>query len=138
MLGNFVAARGLTVEISRYVVRTIVSDASLAALWNHELRWHRTIRGVQPAGSRIDSVSIAGATWDVWKGPMSGWTYIAYVRQTPADSVDLDLREFVHDALVRGTINPAWYLIDVEAGFEIWQGGSGLATRSFSAVVGGG
>ncbi len=50
MLGNYVSARGLRVVISPYVVRTIVSDASLAELWNHELRWHRTIRGVQPAG----------------------------------------------------------------------------------------
>jgi ceramide glucosyltransferase len=50
MLGNFVAARGLRVVISRYVVRTMVSDSSLATLWNHELRWHRTIRAVQPAG----------------------------------------------------------------------------------------
>ena len=44
MLGNRIAARGLRVVISRYVVRTIVSDSSLATLWNHELRWHRTIR----------------------------------------------------------------------------------------------
>jgi hypothetical protein len=100
--------------------------------------WLDHAGGVQPAGSRIAAVLIGGAVWDVWKGPMSGWTYTAYVRQMPVDSVDLDLREFVQDALVRGTINPAWYLIDVEAGFEIWQGGSGLATRSFSAVVGGG
>ncbi len=50
MLGNYVSARGLRVVISRYVVRTIVSDSSLAGLWNHELRWHRTIRGVRPAG----------------------------------------------------------------------------------------
>ena len=50
MLGNFIAARGLSVVISRYVVRTMVSDSSLPVLWNHELRWHRTIRGVQPAG----------------------------------------------------------------------------------------
>ena len=50
MLGNYVAARGLRVVISSYVVRTMVSDSSLATLWNHELRWHRTIRGVQPAG----------------------------------------------------------------------------------------
>lgn len=50
MLGNYVAARGLRVVISPYIVRTIVSDSSLAMLWSHELRWHRTIRGVQPAG----------------------------------------------------------------------------------------
>jgi ceramide glucosyltransferase len=50
MLGNFIAARGLRVVISHYVVHTTVSDSSLPMLWNHELRWHRTIRGVQPAG----------------------------------------------------------------------------------------
>ena len=50
MLGHYVTARGLRVRISNYVVRTIVSDSSLATLWNHELRWHRTIRSVQPAG----------------------------------------------------------------------------------------
>ncbi len=50
MLGNFVAGLGLRVVMSRYVVHTIVSDPNLAALWHHELRWHRTIRGVQPAG----------------------------------------------------------------------------------------
>ncbi|HXM07609.1 MAG TPA: bacteriohopanetetrol glucosamine biosynthesis glycosyltransferase HpnI [Candidatus Acidoferrum sp.] len=50
MLGNFVAAAGMRVVISRHVIHTIVSDSTLAVLWDHELRWHRTIRGVQPAG----------------------------------------------------------------------------------------
>jgi ceramide glucosyltransferase len=50
MLGNFVAARGLRVVISDHVIRTMVSDSSLPVLWNHELRWHRTIRVLQPAG----------------------------------------------------------------------------------------
>ncbi|MGA2760782.1 MAG: bacteriohopanetetrol glucosamine biosynthesis glycosyltransferase HpnI [Candidatus Cybelea sp.] len=50
MLGNSIAARGLRVVVSGYVITTIVSDSSFTKLWNHELRWHRTIRGVQPAG----------------------------------------------------------------------------------------
>lgn len=50
MLGNAIARRGYRVVISSYVVTTIVSDSSLPVLWDHELRWHRTIRGVQPAG----------------------------------------------------------------------------------------
>lgn len=50
MLGNFAAERGYRVLISHYVVQTIVSDTSLAVLWHHELRWHRTIRSVRPAG----------------------------------------------------------------------------------------
>jgi ceramide glucosyltransferase len=50
VLGNLIARRGLRVVISSYVVRTIVSDSSLSVLWEHELRWHRTIRSVQRAG----------------------------------------------------------------------------------------
>jgi ceramide glucosyltransferase len=50
MLGKFVSQRGLRVVISKYVIRTMVSDPTLAALWEHELRWHRTIRGLNPGG----------------------------------------------------------------------------------------
>ncbi len=50
MLGNRIAAKGLRVVISSHVIRTMVSDSTLKVLWNHELRWHRTIRGVQAAG----------------------------------------------------------------------------------------
>ena len=50
MLGHFVARSGLRVVISKYVIRTMVSDSTLPILWEHELRWHRTIRGLQPLG----------------------------------------------------------------------------------------
>jgi ceramide glucosyltransferase len=50
MLGHFIAQRGLRVVISKYVIRTMVSDSTLPMLWDHELRWHRTIRGLQPLG----------------------------------------------------------------------------------------
>jgi ceramide glucosyltransferase len=50
MLGHFIAQRGLRVVISKYVIRTMVSDSTLPMLWEHELRWHRTIRGLQPLG----------------------------------------------------------------------------------------
>jgi ceramide glucosyltransferase len=50
MLGHLIAQRGLRVVISKYVIRTMVSDSTLPVLWQHELRWHRTIRGLQPLG----------------------------------------------------------------------------------------
>ena len=50
MLGHLIAQRGLRVVISKYVIRTMVSDSTLPILWEHELRWHRTIRGLQPLG----------------------------------------------------------------------------------------
>ncbi|TDD84270.1 glycoside hydrolase [Actinomadura darangshiensis] len=100
--------------------------------------WLNHRGGVQPAGTRVASgVQIAGATWDVWYSRMN-WNYIAYVRTDGTASVSgLDLRAITGDAVSRGYIENAWYLIDAEAGFEIWQGGAGLATNSFSVTVGG-
>ncbi|WP_233358984.1 GH12 family glycosyl hydrolase domain-containing protein [Thermomonospora amylolytica] len=101
--------------------------------------WLNSRGGVQPAGSRVATgVPIAGATWDVWTTRMSEWNYIAYVRTSGTTSVSgLDLRAFTQDAVARGSIQNSWYLIGVEAGFELWQGGAGLATNSFSVNVGG-
>ena len=57
---------------------------------------------------------------------------------TAATSVSgLDLAALVQDGISRGYIQPSWWLIDIEAGFELWQGGAGLATNSFSVSIGG-
>ncbi len=107
-------------------------DGSELMIWlNH--------RGpVQPAGSLVGTVSLAGYTFDIWYAPMSGWNYIAYVIRGGTTSVtDLDLGTVARDARSRGYLDPSWYLIDVEAGFELWQGGAGLSTNSFSFMPGG-
>jgi chitodextrinase len=69
----------------------------------------------------------------VWTGQQTSWKIISYVLSPGATSVsNLDLKALFNDAVSRGSINPSNYLIDVEAGFEIWQGGQGLGTNSFS------
>ena len=50
----------------------------------------------------------------------------------------LDLQPLVAYAVDQGYIQPSWYLISVESGFELWRGGMGLATNSFSVKVAGG
>lgn len=47
-LGVAVARLGLTVELSRYVVETSVTERSLAELYRHEVRWSRTIASITP------------------------------------------------------------------------------------------
>ncbi|MFZ5988829.1 MAG: GH12 family glycosyl hydrolase domain-containing protein [Bacillota bacterium] len=94
-------------------------------------------RGVQPAGSKVGTANIAGATWDVWYANM-GWNYIAYVRTSPTNSFNADLKAFFNDAQSRGYVQGTWYLTAVEAGFELWQGGAGLSSNSFSVSVNGG
>src|SRR5262249_37948852 len=94
---------------------------------------------VQPFGSKVASnVSIGGRGYNVWFG-QQGWNTLSYTMTSGTTSVSkLDLQPLIADAVSRGYINTSWYLIDVEAGFEMWQGGTGLATNSFSVNVAGG
>lgn len=95
--------------------------------------WLTSRGGVQPAGAKVATATIAGATWEVWTTRMSAWNYVAYRRVNGVSSVtDLDLHAFIQDSVDRGSTDPAWYLIGAEAGFEIWKGGKGLGETSFS------
>jgi hypothetical protein len=87
----------------------------------------------QPFGSQVATETIDGASWAVWTGRESSWNIVSYVRQTPATSVSgLNLLPFFSDAVSRGSLEPSWWLIDVEFGFEIWTGGQGLAVSNYS------
>jgi cellulase/cellobiase CelA1 len=102
--------------------------------------WLNHNGGVQPFGSQVASnVSIGGNTYNVWYGAQSSWDTVSYVMTNPATSVsNLDIGTLAQDSVSRGYTKSSWYLIDVEAGFELWQGGAGLATNSFSVTVGNG
>lgn len=91
---------------------------------------------VQPFGSKVATTTVNGVSFDVWFGTQ-GWNTVSYTMTTPTTSVsNLDINGLTADAVSRGYIKPAWFLIDVEAGFEMWQGGAGLATNSFAVNVG--
>ena len=94
---------------------------------------------VQPFGSVVASnVSLGGHTYNVWEGTQSSWDTVSYVMTSPATSVaNLDIGTLTQDMVSRGYTKSSWYLIDVEAGFELWQGGAGLKTNSFSVSVNG-
>jgi cellulose 1,4-beta-cellobiosidase len=93
---------------------------------------------VQPFGSQVGTATIGGVSYQVWEGAQSWGDTISYVMASPTTSVkDLDVGALAADAVRRGYIRTSWYLIDVEAGFELWQGGAGLATDSFSVNLSG-
>ncbi|MFI5181941.1 MAG: bacteriohopanetetrol glucosamine biosynthesis glycosyltransferase HpnI [Thermoanaerobaculia bacterium] len=50
LLGNRISRRGQKVELASAVVRNVLFEPSLKALFLHELRWARTIRTVRPVG----------------------------------------------------------------------------------------
>ena len=100
--------------------------------------WLRDPSGKQPIGSKQGTATIAGQSWDVWKGPRgagpmgstSSAPVVSFVNPTEDDNsraqsfTNVDIKEFIAKASEYG-IPSTMYLTDVFAGFEIWNGGSG-------------
>ncbi|HEY7483105.1 MAG TPA: cellulose binding domain-containing protein [Streptosporangiaceae bacterium] len=100
--------------------------------------WLNHTGAIQPVGSRQATVSLAGGTWDVWFGN-SGWNVISYVRTSATSSINFPVNTFYSDAVSRGYAQRSWYMTSVQAGFEPWVGGTGLAVNTFSySTTGGG
>lgn len=97
--------------------------------------WLNRQGSIQPIGSRVGSANLAGATWDVWFGNI-GWNVVSYVRTSATTSLDFGVNDFYGDAVNRGHAQRNWYLTSIQAGFEPWIGGAGLAVNSFSVTAG--
>ncbi|MEK8031238.1 RICIN domain-containing protein [Ideonella sp. DXS29W] len=91
--------------------------------------WINRSGSVTPAGHRAGNVNINGMDWEVWEAPIRSagfnetWHIVSYVATSPRNEVNFDLKPFFNDARNRNLLSDSWYLIDVEAGFEIWQNG---------------
>jgi hypothetical protein len=103
--------------------------------------WLNNHGGVQPAGSVVQSnVQLGGYTYDIWYSSNAGnGPCVTYEMTTTRSTVsNLDLAPLLANAEQHGVLQSSWYLIAVEAGFEIWQGGTGLAVNGFSVSLGSG
>jgi hypothetical protein len=114
----------------------------------------------QPIGSSgsTRTASIAGHTWTVWRGPRvgtatgtdgNGRPVISYVaNDSPVSSLSFDLKNFIDDAVTNASadmsagggitqaFSSSWYLTDVFAGFEIWNGGDAKGLQdTFTCAV---
>jgi hypothetical protein len=93
--------------------------------------WLEQRGGVRPIGSRVGAVTLDGRQWNVWFGN-DGWNVVSYVAVSPLTALELKVDTFYTDAVARGYAQREWYLTSVQAGFESWIGGSGLAVDAFS------
>ena len=57
MLAKLLREHGLKTVLSDYLVETTVHEASFTALWQHELRWMRTVRMLQPVGHAFSCIT---------------------------------------------------------------------------------
>jgi ceramide glucosyltransferase len=59
MLGRAVFKKGYKIALVTYIVENIVSEKNIKSLFQHEIRWARTIRSVQPLGYLMSFITEA-------------------------------------------------------------------------------
>ncbi|KUM82446.1 hypothetical protein AQI94_41685 [Streptomyces pseudovenezuelae] len=97
--------------------------------------WFNHVGGVQPVGSQTGTASVAGRSWQVWSGRNGSNDVLSFVAPSAIDSWNFDVMDVARQAVSRGLAQDNWYLTSVQAGFEPWNNGAGLAVTSFSSTV---
>ncbi|MEU6389650.1 cellulose binding domain-containing protein [Streptomyces sp. NPDC046939] len=97
--------------------------------------WFHKVGPVQPVGSQVGTATVAGRTWQVWSGNNGGNDVLSFVAPSAITAWNFDVMDFLRQAVSRGLAQNNWYLTSIQAGFEPWQNGAGLAVTSFSSTV---
>jgi chitodextrinase len=117
------------------------ADTNVSGVQDTEIMiWLNRQGNIQPIGSQTGTATIAGRTWAVWTGSNGANNVVSYLSSSAIPSMSFNVRDFILDTFTRGSQygNQNWYLTSIQAGFEPWVGGVGLAVNSFSASIGGG
>lgn len=96
--------------------------------------WTCRSDGAGPVVTRQATVSIAGTSWDPYRGDI-GWEVYSFVRTANTNSAALDLRDFTAHLVGRGWLSGAEYLTSVQHGAEVFTGTGRLDVRSSYANV---
>jgi hypothetical protein len=97
--------------------------------------WFNHVGSIQPVGSQVGTATVGGRDWQVWTGNNGQNNVISFVAPSAINSWSFDVTDFTDEAVSRGLATDAWYLTSVQAGFEPWANGAGLAVNSFSSSV---
>ncbi|WP_432083161.1 GH12 family glycosyl hydrolase domain-containing protein [Streptomyces sp. WAC 04229] len=97
--------------------------------------WFNRVGPIQPIGSPVGTAGVGGRTWEVWSGSNGSNDVLSFVAPSAISNWSFDVMDFVRATVARGLAEDDWYLTSVQAGFEPWQNGAGLAVNSFSSTV---
>ncbi|MEU4624481.1 cellulose binding domain-containing protein [Actinoplanes sp. NPDC023801] len=97
--------------------------------------WLYRSGGAGPVGTKQATVTIAGTSWDLYRGNI-GWEVYSFVRTTNTSVAGLDLTDFTDDLVARGWLAKTKYLSSVQAGTEIFTGSGQLDTSAYAVKIG--
>jgi xyloglucan-specific endo-beta-1,4-glucanase len=139
-----------------YEVATDGTAAVNYDLWLHEtadpdweddpsdevMIWLSAHGGAGPIGDRVDTVRVAGQSWDLHRGEILDdagrhmWWVHSFVHTEGTTSFEADLADFTGALVERGDLREEQYLSSVQAGVEVFEGAGELTTRAYRTTVG--
>lgn len=96
--------------------------------------WLYRSGGAGPLGTKVDTVTIAGTRWDLYKG-YTAWNVFSFVRVENTEESVLDLTHFTDELVRRGDMSRSKYLSSVQAGPEIFTGKGTFTTTGYMVDV---
>ena len=140
VLGRLVQAKGLRIELAQTVPATTVPETQVPALFEHELRWARTVKSLVPLEFALSAVQfpLFWAAMAVGVSGGEGWAWLLFaaawtVRGTVAHAIDRNLK--VASALTiwclpfRDLLSVTVILASYRTKRVAWRGHVMLATR---------
>ena len=109
VLGRMVQAAGLRIGLAAVVPATTVPEATLRALWSHELRWARTTRALAPVGFAASAVQHP-LFWSALALALSGGALWAFALFATAWAVRALAARGIDRALGLAIPLPVWLL----------------------------
>ncbi len=90
-----------------------------------------------PMGTYQETVWLAGAQWDLYKGMhSSGWNVFSFVRKGNTSSSSMNLRDFIHHIVYsKGWMSNSKYVSSVQFGTEVFTGSGNMHISNYSVNV---
>ncbi|KAI0691154.1 endocellulase [Cerioporus squamosus] len=112
-------------------------DPASAASSYEIMIWLSGLGGIQPVGSKILSgVSVAGHTWDLWKGPNANWQVLSFVSSTgDITNFNVDLKDFFNYLTQSQGVAASQYVQAIQTGTEPFTGSASLFTKAYSVAI---
>jgi ceramide glucosyltransferase len=120
LLGNRIARLGLRVELASTVVKNVLHEPTLKALFLHELRWARTIRTVRPLGY-AGTIFTMATPWALAVLLAFGFSLVGWLALAAALTLRAGMQLVVRRKFrLRGT--PAYWWIPLREllSFSVW------------------
>jgi xyloglucan-specific endo-beta-1,4-glucanase len=96
--------------------------------------WTYRAGGAGPLGTLQGTVTIAGTSWDLYRGNI-GWNVFSFVRRANTTSGVLHLQDFLNNLVGRGWVANTKYLSSIEHGTEVFVGSGRLDVDSYTADI---